>query len=51
MTKNEWLAGEETELQRKIREEWNKYNISQEKIDEIEALLEMECYDGPTGDS
>lgn len=55
MTKAEFLAGKgETPAERnkrKAREEWANYSVSDEGVDEIITLMDMDVYDGPTGDA
>jgi hypothetical protein len=51
MTVEEFLAGAETPAQKQDRKEWRKYQQSRHYAEEIEALLENEVYDGPTGDA
>jgi hypothetical protein len=51
VTIDEFLSGAETPFQRECREAWNDYNASDESLDELMALMELECYDGPCGDA
>lgn len=55
MTKDEFLSGKgETPAEsdkRQARKAWTNYMASDEGIDEIIALMEHGCYDGPTGDA
>ena len=55
MTTEQFLNGRgETFAERDIRinrERWMAYQGSQEHTDEIEVLMEMDSFDGPTGDA
>ena len=55
MTSEEFLAGAKVEGIKSDAEltamEWNDYRTSEEGFDELVALVEMDCYDGPTGDA
>jgi hypothetical protein len=52
MTSEEYLKGARDEHTMSTEAaEWNAYRLSEEGFDELMALVEMECYDGPTGDA
>lgn len=48
MTVEEYLNGA-TVIETK--NPWMEYMLSEEYADEIAALIELDCYDGPTGDA
>lgn len=51
MNKEDFLAGCAIVNVNSDSSDWNEYYNSEEYFDEIVALMEQECYDGPTGDA